>query len=70
MPKLRDDELMTVGELKDRLNGFANDTKIFFGCKSLRFYRLKIRGEKILQLEFSQTVYDDENGKVYIENHE
>ncbi|MCI5146484.1 MAG: hypothetical protein D3923_13390 [Candidatus Electrothrix sp. AR3] len=70
MPKKpKNEDLMTVGELKERLEGYSDDTKIFFGCNSLTFYRLKLRGEKFLQMEFTQTVYDDKEGNVYVENH-
>jgi hypothetical protein len=60
---------MTVSELKNRLDGLPDDGKIFFGCESLIFYRIKNRGEKYFQIEFNQTVYDDKDGNVYIENH-
>ncbi len=60
---------MTVGELRQKLEGFPDDARIFFGCFSLEFYRLKLRGPKLLQMEFSQTVSDDEEGRVFVENH-
>ena len=69
MAKPKYEDLMTVGELVKQLQHHSNDTKIVFGCESLTFYRLKLRGEKFLQLEFNQTVYDDEDGKVFVENH-
>jgi hypothetical protein len=60
-------ELMTVGELRRQLSGYPDDTPITFGCLSLKMYRLKWRGD-ILQIEFDQTVYDDEQGNVYVTN--
>lgn len=44
--KPTEDELMTVGELKQHLSKLPDDGKIFFGCESLAFYRVKTRGEK------------------------
>lgn len=69
MKKPELDELMTAGELKSLLMNIPDDAKIFFGCFSLRYYRIKWRGDNLVQIEFDQTVYDDD-GKVYIENHE
>lgn len=55
---------MTIGELKDRLKGWSDDFEIIFGCPELEFYRLKQRGERQVQLEFSQSIYkDNETGE-------
>jgi hypothetical protein len=62
------DELMTVGELRRQLEGIPDGASIFFGCDSLRFYRVKQRGENYFQIEFSQPVYDDDEGNVYVTN--
>ncbi len=62
------DDQMTVGELKAMLENVSDDTRIFFGCFNLAFYRLKFRGDKLLQIEFNQTVYDDGKGNVIIDN--
>lgn len=62
------EDLMTVGELKRQLKDMPDDAKIFFGCFSLQFYRLKWRGDKLLQLEFNQSVYDDGKGNVFVDN--
>lgn len=64
------DELMTVGDLRRELEGLPDNASIFFGCDSLRFYRIKMRGENYFQIEFNQTVYDDEQGRVYVNNHD
>jgi hypothetical protein len=64
--KIKDADLMTVGELLERLQAFSPDDKIFFGTNSLQFYRLKSRGPGLVQLEFSQIVSEDEVGNVSI----
>jgi len=63
------DELMTVGDLRREIEGLPDDASIFFGCDSLRFYRVKKRGNNYYQIEFNQTVYDNEEGEVFITNH-
>jgi hypothetical protein len=50
---------MTIGELKEKLKGLPDDYQIIFGCEELEFYRLKIRGEKLVQVEFNQNIYKD-----------
>ncbi len=57
---------ITVGELIEQLLLEDKELTVYFG--GLDFYRLKDRGG-VLQIEFNQTVYKDENGKVIIENH-
>lgn len=64
-----ENQLMTVGQLKRQLAGLPDDGKIFFGCESLSFHRIKMRGDKYFQIEFNQTVYDDKEGNVFIDNH-
>jgi len=64
--KIKDADLMTVGELLERLQAFSPDDKIFFGTNSLQFYRLKLRGPGLVQLEFEQIVSEDEVGNVSI----
>lgn len=64
--KIKDADLMTVGELQDRLQAFSPDDKIIFGTNSLQFYRLKSRGAGLVQLEFEQIVSEDEVGNVSI----
>ena len=58
---------ITVKELKERLSIFNDDCVVDFG--GLDFYRLKLRGDKLLQVEFNQTVYKDASGKIVVENH-
>jgi hypothetical protein len=51
---------ITVGELRRQLEIYPADAELFFG--GLRFYRLKSRGDKLVQLEFSEQVYRDKDG--------
>jgi hypothetical protein len=57
---------ITVEELRQHLACFPDDWTIDF-C-GLEFYRAKARGEKHLQIEFTQLVYKTEDGQVIIEN--
>lgn len=57
---------ITVGELRQALALYSDDTELFFG--GLVFYRVKSRGEKLAQIEFNQPVYLDPNGLVVVEN--
>lgn len=59
---------LTVGDLVEQLKNFPKDTEISFS--GLDFYRLKMRGPKLLQFEFDQSVYRDSSGKVVVENHD
>ncbi|MBV4518515.1 hypothetical protein KVG88_00435 [Pseudomonas sp. SWRI74] len=52
-----DGSSMTVGELLDSLRGEPRDTKIRFQG-GLNFYRLKRRGDDLIQVEFNEPVYD------------
>lgn len=61
--------LITVGELKERLAAFSDDCLISFGHDDLAFYRLKMRGEKLVQVEFDQSVYRDAKGVLKIDEH-
>jgi len=61
--------LITVGDLKERLAAFPDDCLISFGQDDLAFYRLKMRGENLVQVEFDQTVRRDEKGVLRIDEH-
>lgn len=61
--------LITVGELKERLTAFSDDCLISFGHDDLAFYRLKMRGENLVQVEFDQVVRRDEKGVLRIDEH-
>jgi len=59
--------LITVSELKAQLEGYHDDDELEFS--GLDFYRLKRRGARLVQVEFNQTVYRLDNGRVMIESH-
>lgn len=61
--------LITVGDLKKRLAAFPDDCLISFGHDDLAFHRLKMRREKLVQVEFDQVVRRDENGVLRIDEH-
>jgi hypothetical protein len=61
--------LITVGELKERLAAFSDDCLISFGHDDLAFYRLKMRGENLVQVEFDQSVYRDAKDVLRIDEH-
>jgi hypothetical protein len=67
MDKAKNASTITVKRLKDELALFPDDYEITFN--GLEFYRTKLRGEKLVQIEFTQTVYQDEQGNVVVENH-
>ncbi len=48
----RDEESpMTIGELRERLEAFDDDTELHF--EEMEFYRFKVRGENLVQMEFN-----------------
>lgn len=55
---------LTVGDLKRDLERWPDDMVIHMN--GLTFYRLKKRGENLLQMEFNQIVYIDDHGIVRI----
>lgn len=57
---------ITVGELKKQLGYYADEDELYMG--GLTFYRLKRRGENLVQLEFNEVVYKDSNGTLIINN--
>ncbi len=59
--------LITVGDLVEQLSIF--DSKAELDFSGLDFYRLKLRGEGLVQIEFNQSVYRNEKGYVVVENH-
>lgn len=58
--------LKTVGDLIRELRVFSDDCEVEFS--GLDFYRFKMRGDKLLQIEFNQQVYRDDDGKVHVAN--
>jgi len=57
---------ITIKEFIKLLQKENQDSELNFS--GLDFYRLKDRGDSI-QVEFNQTVYKDEQGKVVVQNH-
>ena len=57
---------ITVKDLREQLQKYDDDLELYFG--GLDFYRLKDR-DACVQVEFCQTVYKNEEGKVIVENH-
>lgn len=57
------------------LDSFLKELEIYKGegykltFSGLTYYRPKPRGEKLLQIEFNETVYLDAQGDVAVENH-
>ena len=45
---------MELGTLREHLKLFSDDHEVIFGNGNLEFYRTKLRGEKLVQIEFSQ----------------
>lgn len=60
--------IISVGELKSHLASYPDDYDLSFG--GLCFSRLKQRGPRLVRVEFAQTVYLDDAGRVVVENHE
>ncbi|MEX0899438.1 MAG: hypothetical protein WD081_01965 [Gammaproteobacteria bacterium] len=56
---------ITVGELKQHLKAFNDDEILDFS--GLEFYRLKSRGPKQVQVEFSQIIFRRDDGKFVID---
>ncbi|VVM55168.1 hypothetical protein [Pseudomonas fluorescens] len=57
---------ITVGELLDSLSRESRDTEVIFQG-GLNFYRLKQRGEDLIQVEFNEPVSDAMN--YYFKHH-
>jgi hypothetical protein len=45
---------MDLGSLRAHLKPFSDDYEVIFGGGNLEFYRTKQRGDKLVQIEFSQ----------------
>ena len=57
---------ITIGDLKAALEIYPDNYSLDFS--GLTFYRLKKRGEKLVQVEFNQQVYLNDEGLVVVEN--
>jgi hypothetical protein len=56
---------MTVGELRQWLEGYPDDAPLYFGAGDLGFYRVKNRGPKdgfLAQVEFNELYHVDAEG--------
>jgi hypothetical protein len=49
----------TVGDLRRELADWPDDIELIFSDDGLTFYRLKKRGENLLQMEFNETISRD-----------
>ncbi len=49
---------ITVGDLRRHLENFPDDFDLFFGSGNLVFYRTKLRGDRLVQIEFDQNTDD------------
>lgn len=45
---------ISLGQLRAQLEVFDDDWQVFFGAGNLTFFRTKARGDKLLQIEFSE----------------
>jgi hypothetical protein len=62
---------ITVGKLISELKSAPIDALVVFGGEhpfGLEFYRVKMRGEKLTQIEFNQQVYRDEKGEWVVDD--
>jgi len=55
-----------LGLLREHLKGYSDSMEISFS--GLDFYRVKQRSDNLLQIEFNQQVYLDDQGAVVVEN--
>ena len=66
---------MKIKEPTVDLDSFLKELEIYKGqgyqltFSGLTYYRPKVRGEKLLQIEFNETVYLDSSNNVVVENH-
>ena len=58
---------ITVGDLRRRLEAFPDDAEVSFG--GLTFYQLRTRGPNLVLMEFSQTVFRTDDGKLVVKDH-
>lgn len=55
---------ITIGQLREALDGFPDDTRISFS--GLSFMRIRPAGEGCVQVEFNEPVYLDAAGHVVV----
>jgi hypothetical protein len=58
---------LTVGDLKRELSAYDDDCELYFGDEDcLTFYGVKQPGEKLVQIEFEQAIFRNEDGQLVI----
>jgi hypothetical protein len=61
--EIEEEHRITVGELKERLQGYPDDTEITFGATRaavpLVFFRVKTRGDDLVQIELNEVMEND-----------
>lgn len=60
---------ITVRELIEDLSGMDLDDEVVFGCRDGLSYRRPKNRRGYVQIEFEETVYRDEAGKLVILDH-
>ncbi|HEM6844616.1 TPA: hypothetical protein U2I45_001226 [Providencia rettgeri] len=65
--KNTNDHTIDLETLLRQLAGYPKDTRISFG--GLDFYRIKKRGDKLIQIEFNQSVYRTDKDVLVVEDH-
>jgi hypothetical protein len=58
---------ISVGELRRQLEIFDDNAEIYAG--GLTLYKLKVIGDKLIQMEFNEYVHRDKEGKLVIEEY-
>jgi hypothetical protein len=60
--------MMRVDELKKRLAEIPDDWEIYFSAHpGLTFCGLKVRGDKLVQMQFNEVVWKDDDGVWHVE---
>lgn len=63
----RSDHTIDLETLLRLLSAYPSDTRVSFG--GLDFYRVKKRGDKLVQIEFNQSVYRTDKDVLVVEDH-
>ncbi|NWA24043.1 hypothetical protein HX866_03990 [Pseudomonas gingeri] len=66
-PEQIESHTIDVGTLLDQLNGLPRDMRLSFS--GLDFYRVKLRGPNLVQIEFNQSVYRTSEDLLVVEDH-
>ncbi|PTU02645.1 hypothetical protein DBR45_11215 [Pseudomonas sp. HMWF031] len=67
MTDLTEERIPTIDvkTLIDQLQGLPDDTRV--GFSGLNFYRVKWRGQTMINIEFNEHVYRDSKGHLVVE---